>query len=683
MDSQEARTIAIMTTWLDGWYQSALWRATVKAAQEQNVRLVALVNYATPGAEVQSGPEGIWGLACRSDFQGVLLSAGPVSSWEGIPVLHKIREWLFQKPVVSLGLHVAHMDSVVSGGQVMSEIVMHMVKVHGCKKIAWIAGPKSNADAEMRQRGFCEGLEELGVTLDPTLMEEGDFSIEGGFAAMERLLGLHPDLDGVVAANDATAIGAMHKAQSLGIDIPGRIRIIGFDDIQEAESQNPPLSTVKNPVEEIASHGMRFCLDRIQSPHRPFVVVEKPLRAIYRESCGCTSKVGPYEQGKNTSQHVARLAEFKVRIGTESTRFSGWLRAFLAEAHMDELSFWENEVYQLLRANGVQEIYLGALQVISDHRRHIQLADRLESHAITRNLHRIVNALASNPDPQRMVSNLAESLRGWCKQNIRLLILDRDFSPMPMETDYSKCTFELKLEWKDSAFSIIPEYEDILPEFAVAGDHWIALPLECRGMRFGLLLLQSWSGQDSSVELFRMMLSMALSDSWKTRSELILQERLKQLIARDGQTKLWNRMGFLEAGHQMVAQAFREKFTVGILLIEMEDYGENLKRYGKEDTQLAVRIVADAFRDCFRTSDILGRLEEDIFVALFSLRENADQMRMLSRIQKNLQELAEKRMLPWRISHRVGWTSWGGADGSTLKTQIEIALGRARGLNSD
>lgn len=683
MDSQEARTIAIMTTWLDGWYQSALWRATVKAAKEQNVRVMALVNYAPPGAEAQSGPEGIWGLACRSDFQGALLSAGPVSRWEGVAGLNKIREWLFQKPAVSLGLHVPHMDSVVSGGLCMSEIVSHLVKVHGCKKIAWIAGPKNNEDSELRQRGFLEGLEQLGIPIDPTLMEEGDFTLEAGFSAMERLFNQHPDLDGVVAANDAMAIGAMHKVQSLGLEIPDRIRIFGFDDIQEAECQNPPLSTIRNPIEGIASHGVQLCLDRIQSAHRPFVVMEESLHPVYRESCGCVSKTDSFEQGKGSSQHVARLAEFKVRVGTESTRFSAWLRAFLANAEREELSFWENEVYHLLRTNGSQEIYLSALRVISDHNRRIQMIERLACDSITRNLHRIASALASNPDPQRMLSNLADSLRGWCNQNLRLFILDREFSPLPMDTNFSKCDFEVKLEWKDGAFSPIPEFEDILPEIAVAGDHWIALPLEHRGMRFGLLVLQGWSGQENSLEVFRVMLSMALSDSWRTRSETILQERLKQLIARDGQTKLWNRMGFLEAGHQMVAQAFREKTMVGILLIEMEDYAENLKRFGKEDTQLGVRIVADALRECFRTSDILGRLEEDTFVALFSLRENADQMRMLSRVQKSLQDLAEKRMLPWRISNRVGWTTWGGADGSTLKAQIEIAAERARGLNSD
>lgn len=679
MPSQNPKTIALLTTWLDGWYQSDLWRATVAAAKERGCRAIALVNYAAPGAEAPSGPEGIWGLACRGEIHGVLFSSGPMSRWEGEGVLCIVRDWLFPKPAVSLGFRVPHLDSVVPAGTGVGDLVLHLVKEHGCRRIGWIAGPHNNQDALQRLQAFQEGMKRAGIFLDESWMEEGEFTLEGGQRAAICLLDRHPEMDALVAANDAMAIGAMSVAASRGIDVPNQLRIVGFDDSLEAADQTPPLTTIRNPVKEIANRGMQLCLERMRAPHKAAVTLEEPVRPVFRESCGCMRTPAVRESESMSQERLAQSAEFQVRIQAESPRFMAWFRKVLSQADLDDYFYWESFIAQEFRSSGVRESLLDASSILTEFICTYFRKQKLKVDGMIRDMHRLSSAMLGNPEPEHLLANLAESLRGWCHHGFRLLLFDAAHAPASRETNFGICDFARKLEWKDSCFHPFPEVEDLLPEAMDAGDCWIAVPLEHADMRFGLVLLQGWNGMESFVEPLRRILSMALVDSWRTRSERALQDRLRQLIARDSQTQLWNRLGFLEAGHQMAAQAFREKRNVGILLLEIEQYQENLQKYGKEDTALALRIISEAFRECFRSSDVLARIEEPVFVALFVIQDRADHMLMLSRVQKSILQHAEKRLLPWRISTRMGWTIWDGMDGSSLKAQLETALERARG----
>lgn len=679
MSLHEIQTVAVLATWLDGWYQSALWRAAVFSAKRNGCRVLALVNYASPGKEAQSGVEGIWGIATRSDCVGAILSSGPLSYWEGESVLQKIRDWIAPKSTVSVGLKVPNVDSVVPGEPCISEVVSHLVRVHGCQKIVWIAGPANNSDAKIRMQSFMSGIVENGLAFDESLVEDGGFILEGGYAAMQRLLERHPDLDAVIAANDAMAIGAMKALHDFGIDIPDKVKVAGFDDTLESRLQSPPLSTVNNPVEEMVDSAIHLCLERARVPARPKLLKEETLRPIYRSSCGCLARTEDLENLGSTPEAIALLTELSVRMQLERSRFVAWFRKTLNAAALPELDFWELALVNYASESETKEKFLLASRMVGDRRKSLYMAKWLDTETLVRNIHRISSALSANPDPERMIANLGESLRSWYKGGFRLFLFDKEFSPTGTEVSFASCKFGIRLAWDGMHFESISEIEDLLPETGSAGDAWIAMPLEHGNMRFGLLLLQGWLDKEGFLELIRVVLSASFADSWRARSENALQDRLRQMTARDAHTRLWNRMGFLETGNQVAAQAFREKHLMGVLLLELEDYSENQKTYGKEDTLLAVKIIADSFRECFRTSDVLARLDDSIFVALFVLRESTDHMRLLSRVQKIILEQAENKMLPWRISIRVGWTIWDGMDGSSLKSQIEIALGRARG----
>ena len=144
--------------------------------------------------------------------------------------------------------HYVDMDNTL-GARLATE---HLV-ASGRRRIATITGPATMAPGLDRLTGWRAGLEQAGMATDAIAV--GDFTMRGGHLAMERLLEEVPDLDAVFAASDLMASGAIAALQSAGRAVPGDVAVFGFDDLGVAESTDPPLSTVRHPVTEMAARA--------------------------------------------------------------------------------------------------------------------------------------------------------------------------------------------------------------------------------------------------------------------------------------------------------------------------------------------------------------------------------------------------------------------------------------------
>jgi DNA-binding LacI/PurR family transcriptional regulator len=152
----------------------------------------------------------------------------------------------------------------------------------GCRRVATVAGPRDAVAGQDRLTGFLAAMAAHGHPCVP--WEEGDFTAPGGRAAMERLLARHPDLDGVFAANDLMAQGALSVLHDHGRRVPADVAVIGFDDSDAALACRPPLTTVRQPVEEMAVEMARLLMGRIGQPGQsPASVIVEPT-LVLRES---------------------------------------------------------------------------------------------------------------------------------------------------------------------------------------------------------------------------------------------------------------------------------------------------------------------------------------------------------------------------------------------------------------
>jgi DNA-binding LacI/PurR family transcriptional regulator len=172
----------------------------------------------------------------------------------GIPVV------VGGRPPVGAGVSFVDVDNV----QGARTAVEHLV-ASGRHTIATITGPLDMAAGIDRRSGYREALVAAGRTPDPALEAAGDFSHEAGERAMRQLLEACPALDAVFVASDEMAIGAIRALRAARRRIPEDVAIVGFDD-SIAATADPPLTSVRQPIEDMGREMVRLLLDQAGTP---------------------------------------------------------------------------------------------------------------------------------------------------------------------------------------------------------------------------------------------------------------------------------------------------------------------------------------------------------------------------------------------------------------------------------
>ena len=147
---------------------------------------------------------------------------------------------------------------------------------------ATFSGPLDMPSGRDRLSAFREEMARHGRPYIPAI--EGNFTQETGRQAMERLLEEAPQLDGVFAANDLMALGAVTALHDHGKRVPEDVAVVGFDDSTAALACRPPLTTIRQPVEDMAAQMARLLLEHIEQPGRPVESVIFEPTLIVRES---------------------------------------------------------------------------------------------------------------------------------------------------------------------------------------------------------------------------------------------------------------------------------------------------------------------------------------------------------------------------------------------------------------
>jgi DNA-binding LacI/PurR family transcriptional regulator len=139
----------------------------------------------------------------------------------------------------------------------------------GARRVATVAGPADMAAGIDRLEGYRDALRTAGVEPQDALVARGDFTYEGGAAAMEQILDAAPDIDAVFAASDLMAAGALGVLLARGRRVPVDVALVGYDDSPIAATTRPPLTSVRQPIEEMGREAVHLLLDAIERADRP------------------------------------------------------------------------------------------------------------------------------------------------------------------------------------------------------------------------------------------------------------------------------------------------------------------------------------------------------------------------------------------------------------------------------
>lgn len=171
------------------------------------------------------------------------------------------------------------------------EAVLHLLGSVPAEHCFFVGGPTTNYDTAERSRAFLDVLSEQGRKGRADQCTFGDYSLEWGDKWARRALQAgRLSGAGVLAANDEIAWGVMQAAQEAGIEVPGRLKIVGFDDTRLSTLVRPKLSTVHVPLAELGSSAIDLLIRRIENPEAAPSTVRLRTSLVVRESSNDAGK---------------------------------------------------------------------------------------------------------------------------------------------------------------------------------------------------------------------------------------------------------------------------------------------------------------------------------------------------------------------------------------------------------
>jgi LacI family transcriptional regulator len=161
--------------------------------------------------------------------------------------------------------------------------VTHLIR-HRRTRIATITGRLDMSSGIDRLNGYKRALTDRGLPINENLIINGDFNETEAYNAMLWLLDYQPDA--VFIASDTMAMGALRALRIKGIPVPEQIAVAGFDDLPQAATSNPPLTTIRQPIKRIGALAAETLLDIIEQGTTPPRRIILPTELVIRQTCG-------------------------------------------------------------------------------------------------------------------------------------------------------------------------------------------------------------------------------------------------------------------------------------------------------------------------------------------------------------------------------------------------------------
>jgi LacI family transcriptional regulator len=209
--------------------------------------------------DIPSGQEALSRLLDRS-IDGVLVTTATLES----RFMEAVRGR--DLPIVLLNRYVDgwDVDRAVAdnfeGGRLAGR---HLLEL-GHRRIGVIRGPSNTSTSRDRDAGFADALADAGLHVDDALVREGSYSHQSGYQHARDLLRLPERPTAIFCGNDIIGLGAIDAARSMGIDVPSEVSIIGFDDVPMAAWEVFQLTTVRQPLADMATAAVHMLAERIE-----------------------------------------------------------------------------------------------------------------------------------------------------------------------------------------------------------------------------------------------------------------------------------------------------------------------------------------------------------------------------------------------------------------------------------
>jgi signal transduction histidine kinase/DNA-binding LacI/PurR family transcriptional regulator/CheY-like chemotaxis protein len=313
---------------------------------------------------------------------------------------------------------------------------------HGHRKIAFIAGhPGHGGDSEERLQAYRRALKDAGLPEDPRLIAFGEHRQDGGMTAMQKILDSGAEFSALIASNDLSCLGAIQCLKEAGRIIPDDVAVIGFDDILDARSLSPSLTTIRHPTFSLGYQAVVTLLDYVQgNPNRESHVVVPP-RLIIRQSCGCPpAGASPTFSQKNSLTPTLKLNDLSHMMAEASLTEA---RNSLLEDLQGQCSSLLNALLDSLRLQDTDHIMREVKKVLAwtderDEDAHIWQAGVAILYQNANSLHRLAPQIS-----QTFIANLIDRIQLEISNQIQQRTTRAMIEHMDMMSQLGMMTAEL------------------------------------------------------------------------------------------------------------------------------------------------------------------------------------------------------------------------------------------------
>ncbi|GHV12502.1 HTH-type transcriptional regulator DegA [Spirochaetia bacterium] len=230
------------------------------------------------------------------------------SNLRDIEMIERLSKRTFPFVIVENEANIPNINTVVLDNVLGGEMAVNHLVSLGCRNIWHFTGDMKRTISQSRKNGYLKGMQKNGLSVKPNMIIESHFDMEYGYTQMKQLLrGLPPSPpgenrglpDGIFFSADVTAVGAMEALMEAGIDIPGQIKIVGFDNDTYCMARHaaPGLTTLSQPLAEMGAAAVFLLLSSIKNPEEKKQTKVFIPKLLVRESSVKTAVRPPVETG--------------------------------------------------------------------------------------------------------------------------------------------------------------------------------------------------------------------------------------------------------------------------------------------------------------------------------------------------------------------------------------------------
>lgn len=563
-------------------------------------------------------------------------------------------------PVITITAHIDGYPCIMLDNRTgMKEAIEHLIKVHGCKKIGMVSGPKTSDDAIERLDVYKETLEENGIIYDERRVAYGNFS---KFCVDEvgKLIDDNPELDAIVFANDQMAIAGYKAMEERGIR-PGKdILVTGFDDDPVAEELNPHLTTVKADPSELGYHAVQEAVNYVVNKAINNDKISSEM--VRRNSCGCqgNSKLKTISFGRISDDPEAfarRMSQFLFNKYSASETTAKMRENYVKIIYaLDDYAREENldnevkkdKVLEMIstlaseeffRFVSVDELYASVEYI---QQKLISRFDNMEKH------------LKLNQTFIQIYKILAERNANYCKEKLedneflawQANSITRDMLVFEAYDDRAYETVVDKLTRLHMESSFLFSFEPAIIHFGT--DKW--QPPE-------YMYLKAYHNGSDAIQLPHE--EQAVTQKQLKKSLIEIKENnelLRDLSRQDALTGCYNRRGFFEELRKRLSNDKNEGEKAIMVFADLDCLKTINDKFGHEEGDFAILSAAKILKHSFGNSEIVGRIGGDEFVVCAFLDNAIDIPSMRNHIEAvtreyNIKYAADK---PYIIHTSVG-----------------------------